>query len=927
MIIRLFLLLMAASLFPLNIVFQTKPSTYQLYPRNESNVGIIQIKGTSKDVGLDTFSVILTRNDIKMSRVVKPAVYSADSAVFDFQIPIHAELAEYGIRFYADTALALAADSIVAGDAYAINGQSNSITFIIGDIHEYIRTWSASENKWKISETGLQYGAQCDVGMWGQQLGFHINQEQGLPVFIVNGGKPSMGISYFMPTGSSGGYADVLNRATKAGLKDHIKAHFWYQGEANSSESGLVGYLSSFQQIYQAWKRDYPAMKKVYAFQLGVWYQASDVDVPWARNMREIQRRLPETFSDLSVMSTLGSPGAGGHWNTEGYRAIADKIYKCVARDFYKSGDTIGITPPNILRAYYSTAAKDHITLLFDQPTFWRDSLGHKLKDYFALDSAYQQVDSGWEDPDFNRIVLKLKTPSNATKITYLTAGFYLPGDRAGIATGTAPTYMGPFLFNARRIGALSFHEVPIEDPKTVDTTIVTSVVLSSSKASLKLFESVQLQAITDYSGGIKDTNRGISFRSLDPFIAAVSPNGLVRAYNPGTVRIRAAKGVKSDTVNISVVNSYTTISALTFTAKAKSLRTMLQGDSLPLSLAALVVENGDTLRFSMDTMAAVNVKEPELQLKANFIYGISGGENLPVYASGAGLRCTTFVNVVPSPRFIRRINFQAANSAQTSIPGWIMESGTVYSKTRGVGWVNPGTFTGYLLNAGSEPNYFRRTMLYGPKAGNSLPYRIDAPAGKYRIRIRNFNYFFCSGSSYVCQGSDTLINNKLCNYQWDFDMQVTKDIIVTGDSGLVLNIYGAINYIVLVSDDGTDFNLLAKDEMGPVYPAPITTAAEESTAVQSETVTETPVAAPNPFNPATVIRFSLPSMVGAEYGIFNVRGQSIKRFHLSAVRGMSMRMVQFGENGNVKNASGIYYGRLIRSDGKTFSHKLMLVR
>jgi hypothetical protein len=216
--------------------------------------------------------------------------------------------------------------------------------------------------------------------------------------------------------------------------------------------------------------------------------------------------------------------------------------------------------------------------------------------------------------------------------------------------------------------------------------------------------------------------------------------------------------------------------------------------------------------------------------------------------------------------------------------------------------------------------------MINMQQNGVEQTFRIDAPAGDYRIRIRNFNMFFCYDTIYVRQGTDTLLFNPICNYSWDFDAQVTRNITVTGDSGLVLKIYGAVCYIILASDDGTDFNLIAKDEPSVVYPPPAGTATELG-ADAAVVLSEKPEACPNPFNPATVVRFSLPRGVSAEYGIFNVRGQRVMAFSLPAQAGMREHAIRIGRDSASPLASGIYYGRLVRSDGKRFVQKLALIR
>ena len=72
------------------------------------------------------------------------------------------------------------------------------------------------------------------------------------------------------------------------------------------------------------------------------------------------------------------------------------------------------ITPPNLVRAKFTTAAKDTIALEFDQPIVWTDMLA----DQFYLDGEKGKVASGALSG--NVLTLKLSAPSVATKLTYL---------------------------------------------------------------------------------------------------------------------------------------------------------------------------------------------------------------------------------------------------------------------------------------------------------------------------------------------------------------------------------------------------------------------------------------------------------------------------------------------------------------------------
>lgn len=909
------ILLLAAAAFSVNIVIHEKPSDYQLYPRNDANLGHVVVRGALLDTTVDTLSAALLRNGRPFSRTALGTVFSNDSFAFRFSLPIHAELAEYSLRVHADTALVLKADSLVAGDAYIINGQSNALTLAgDGDIHEYCRTLSGATQQWKISERG-NTAQEKHVGTWGQIIAFSINRDFGIPVFMVNGAASSMPITSFLPGSLNPAYpyGDVLNRTILAGLKDAVKGVFWYQGEADCVESAVPLYASRFDQLYKAWKRDYPGLQKIFVFQLG-----AAGGNGWGQKLKEIQRNFQTTYPDVRVMATFGSPQGTGHWGRYGYVTIGEKMFRLVARDIYGSTDTVAIHSPDIRRAYYSSAARDRVTLQFDQPTFFRDSLGLKLADFFYLDGISKVVDSGWHEPAFNRVILKLKAPSTATRITYLPDW----ADSAGNLV------MGPFLFNARPfMGAFSFCDVPIESALAPDTAAPQALDLTAPKNELLRFESVRLSAVARYGSGSADTNAGVAFESLDPFAAQVLTDGKVRGFNPGTARIVARKGALADTFSLTVNPGFTPLAGLTFIRQSRTLRNLLPGDSLPFGVRALVAEGPDTLAFFADTLATVRVPAPQLMIRGAFIHAVQAGGPYSVTAEAAGLRCTTDIHVTALPAYLKRINFQAANAPVSAIPGWFMENTAAYSQTRGMGWISPSGLTAYSLSI-NEVNYFKRTMIRTVLSRTAVKaeqtYRVDAPAGRYILRVANINLFYCQDTSYVRHGNDTVLSNPICNYMWDYDMAATRRVTIAGDSGLILKVYGTLCYLVLASEDCEDFNLIARDWEGPITEPPASMALQDP--LPASGLSEAPCVYPNPFNPAASIRFRLPAGVRATVRICDIRGRAVRQDLIPAAATVMDRHYRI-DFAALRLASGFYFLELSRSDRKSFTRKLVFAK
>ena len=131
--------------------------------------------------------------------------------------------------------------------------------------------------------------------------------------------------------------------------------------------------------------------------------------------IREKQRTLPRLFSNMDCMSTLGIKPAGPcHYPLAGWSEFARLMLPLIERDNYGKAPTVSITAPNLRQTSFAASAKDTITLEFDQPVVWNDSLVSE----FYLDGANGMVVSG--SVSGNVVTLKLKEPSTAKKITYI---------------------------------------------------------------------------------------------------------------------------------------------------------------------------------------------------------------------------------------------------------------------------------------------------------------------------------------------------------------------------------------------------------------------------------------------------------------------------------------------------------------------------
>jgi hypothetical protein len=144
-------------------------------------------------------------------------------------------------------------------------------------------------------------------------------------------------------------------------------------------------------------------------------------------------------------MPTLGiKPPGTCHYPLAGWAEFATLMQPLIERDIYGKKPAESITAPNLRKATYANAAKESITLEFDQPVIWLDALANQ----FSLDGVMDKVASGAVKG--NVITLKLKAPCAARKITY-------PGPNWN---------QNDLIFGTNGITALTFCDVPLETAK-----------------------------------------------------------------------------------------------------------------------------------------------------------------------------------------------------------------------------------------------------------------------------------------------------------------------------------------------------------------------------------------------------------------------------------------------------------------------------
>ena len=443
-----------------------KPEEGQFYARDDQNAGTLHYNGTLSDAADKVFLKVFADDQPFKTETVKPA---ADKT-YRLAVRLKPGLIKYKVEFGTTTGgkdtVLHTVNNLVCGDAYLIEGQSNALATDTGDksppeTNEWIRSYGRpAENKtgpqgnlWCLPVWKAQKGEKAELGWWGMELAKRLLDSQKVPIFIINGAVGGTRVDQHQrsltdPTDLSTIYGRMLWRVQQAKLTHGIRGVLWHQGESDQGSDGPTGGYGwqSYQQLFidmaAAWKQDMPNIRQQYIFQ--IWPNSCSMAGSQGSGdrLREKQRTLPQYFSNMSIMSTLGvRPPGGCHFPLVGWAEFARTIQPLMERDFYGKAPTASITPPNLRRASIAGTA---IRLEFDQPVVWTEALASQ----FYLDGQKDKIASG--SVTGNVLTLTLKAASTATQITYLKEVSWNQDN---------------LLLGANGIAALTFCEVPITTP------------------------------------------------------------------------------------------------------------------------------------------------------------------------------------------------------------------------------------------------------------------------------------------------------------------------------------------------------------------------------------------------------------------------------------------------------------------------------
>ena len=446
-----------------------KPVNKQFFARDpKTNMGTIHYNGTgagTTPVYLKVFATPAAGTEAQYGVTLRQTPVAG---AYAFTVPIAAGKVTYKVTYGTtsggnDSAPLATVGDLVCGDAFIIEGQSNALATDNSapndttTTNKWVRTYGLTSG-WGY---GISKGNDLQLGLWGWYLANRLVANNNMPVCILNGAVGGTRIdvhrpnpaSHSVPLGTGWGensYADLYNRVVGAKLTHGIRGLLWHQGEQNQGSGGIDPdydykfYQQYFVDISAAWKQDFPNLRNYYFFQI---WPAACGDTSRNDQLREVQRTLSRLYSNMKMMSTHGIvPGSGCHYEPAGYQVFSDLIGPLVEQDVYGVAPTAKLTAPNLRQAYFTTAAKNEIALVFDQNMTWNVNAPILLFLANSAGATSGTVSSG--SAAGNTIKLQVSGASSAATITYLKGLF--PWEQADILKGT------------NNIAALTFADVPI---------------------------------------------------------------------------------------------------------------------------------------------------------------------------------------------------------------------------------------------------------------------------------------------------------------------------------------------------------------------------------------------------------------------------------------------------------------------------------
>jgi hypothetical protein len=451
--LRFLLWLVLSSLFAKSIegqvVWTSFPKNLQFLPRNIStNQAILKIAGDNQ------YPISLTLLRYQDDLIQKSWQFPASSA-FQLQDTLGASLNYYHYRLYLGPNLILQADSLVVGDVFLFNGQSNAEAkavdrLALDCLSPFIRTYGngselSSPDEWFVAHDRGNRFQDGFIGQLALSFGSQMIHHYQRPVCILNGAEGGEEIEHFLPGAQNVAHANnffrLQKRLEQSGLLQNIRSLIWFQGEQDAL-NGLSGntYSDYLNQLFQAYQEYYPALRKLYLFQIRA---GCNTPLHQIAAIQQAQLDFDLQQDSVFLISSNYTEHDGCHFYLSAYRELARRLKRTLC---YQEGLDLNTNRKQDL-------LPDQILLMGDS------SLLLSFPDDAGIEFASDFFGEDFYIPWYQWKPIQVSVQQNQCLLSF---GRKITQARSLSYTGH-PGNALPALFDSSGNTLLCFHEMPIK--------------------------------------------------------------------------------------------------------------------------------------------------------------------------------------------------------------------------------------------------------------------------------------------------------------------------------------------------------------------------------------------------------------------------------------------------------------------------------
>lgn len=331
---------------------QTKHHFYAIEADDSANVAFTGVGTCTATIKPPTARLIIYKNNLPIDTIYQPLTYTGNNTNIAITARIKGEIAAYKMIVRVGGS-SVTSDSIKAGIVILCDGQSNMVagsgqTGVISNIplDPYICSFgtsyfanpvavtSVSALRFFLGNPNSTY-LNGSLGVSAFYLAKTLKDSLNLPICVLNGAKSGTLISEhlkkYLPNvrqDSLSIYGRLLLRVKNAKFQPrHIRAFFWYQGEADALTSTLVtNYVRTFNTLRDSLRKDYGDGLPIFMVQIR--RECCGRLLENVLDLQEIQRNLLNTpnIKGVACVNGLAQNTDYCHFKVHAYQKLGRQL-------------------------------------------------------------------------------------------------------------------------------------------------------------------------------------------------------------------------------------------------------------------------------------------------------------------------------------------------------------------------------------------------------------------------------------------------------------------------------------------------------------------------------------------------------------------------------------------------------------------------